>query len=42
MTDLDDPGSGMSVVHAPPNGIVLVKVLNATAFATRCQSLRLR
>lgn len=36
MTDLDDPGSGMSAVHAPPNGIVLVKVLGAKAFATRC------
>ncbi len=36
MTDLDEPGTGMSAVHAPPNGIVLVKVLNAKAFATRC------
>jgi RNAse (barnase) inhibitor barstar len=36
MTDLDDPSSGMSSVHAPPNGIVVVKVLNAKAFATRC------
>ena len=36
MTDLDDPGTGMSDVHAPPNGIVLLKVLNAKDFAQRC------
>jgi hypothetical protein len=36
MSDLDDPESGMSAVHAPPNGIVLVKVANARSFATRC------
>ena len=36
MTDLDDPESGMSAVHAPPNGIVLVKILHARAFASRC------
>jgi RNAse (barnase) inhibitor barstar len=39
MTDLDDPGSGMSEVHAPPNGIVLLKVLNAKDFAQRCPEL---
>lgn len=36
MRDLDDPGAGMSTVHAPPNGIVLIKVLNAEAFWIRC------
>jgi len=36
MTYLDDPGSGMSEVHAPSNGIVLVKVLNAKDFSERC------
>ena len=36
MTDLDDPGSGMSKVHAPPKGIVLLKVLNSRDFAKRC------
>ncbi|ESS72537.1 barstar [Methyloglobulus morosus KoM1] len=36
MTDLDDPSAGMSKVHSPPDGIVLVKVLNAKAFSKRC------
>ena len=36
MTDLDDPGAGMSEVHAPPNGVVLLKVLNARDFSKRC------
>jgi RNAse (barnase) inhibitor barstar len=36
MSALDDPKAGMSGVHAPPNGIVLVKVANARAFAARC------
>jgi len=36
MTSLDDPRSGMSAVHAPQDGIVLVKLLNAKAFASRC------
>ena len=36
MTSLDDPGAGMSKLHAPQNGIVLLKVLNAKAFAARC------
>jgi hypothetical protein len=36
MTSLDDPGAGMSRLHAPRNGIVLLKVLNAKAFAARC------
>src|SRR5690349_13412891 len=36
MTDLDDPGSGMSAVHAPRGGIALVTLLNAKAFASRC------
>ena len=39
MTDLDDPDSGMSEVHAPPNGIVLIKVVNAKNFAKRCPEL---
>lgn len=36
MTDLDDPGTGMTQVHAPPNGIVLIKLLNAKEFSKRC------
>jgi RNAse (barnase) inhibitor barstar len=36
MTDLDVPGAGMSKVHAPPKGIVLLKVLNSRDFAKRC------
>ena len=36
MTDLDDPGAGMSKVHAPTNGIVLLKIVNAKDFAKRC------
>jgi len=36
MTDLDDPRAGMTKVHAPPNGIILLKVMNAKDFATRC------
>ncbi len=36
MTDLDEPGLGMSKVHAPANGIVLIKVVNAKDFSTRC------
>ena len=36
MTDLDEPEAGMSKVHAPPNGILLLKVLNVRAFAERC------
>jgi RNAse (barnase) inhibitor barstar len=36
MSDLDTPDAGMSTVHAPPNGIVLVEILNAKAFSKRC------
>jgi RNAse (barnase) inhibitor barstar len=36
MTDLDDPGSGMSTIHAPPKGIVLLKLVNVKDFAKRC------
>lgn len=36
MTGLDDPESEMSAVHVPSNGIVLIKLVNAKAFASRC------
>jgi len=36
MTALDDPDAGMSKVHAPKGGIVLLKVVNAEDFAKRC------
>ena len=36
MTSLDDPGAGMSKLHAPQKGIVLLKVVNARDFAKRC------
>jgi hypothetical protein len=36
MTDLDDPDSGMSKIHAPPGGIVLLEVVNANEFVNRC------
>jgi len=39
MTDLDDPDSGMTKIHAPPNGILVLKVLNAKDLAKRCPEL---
>jgi hypothetical protein len=36
MSYLDEPESGMSAVHTPPNGIVLLKLLNAKEFSKRC------
>jgi RNAse (barnase) inhibitor barstar len=36
MTDLDNPSAGMSAVHAPSKGIVLLKLVNAKDFAKRC------
>jgi len=36
MTDLDEPGTGMTEVHTPPGGIVVVKILNAKGLSERC------
>jgi len=36
MGDLDDPGTGMSTVHAPPGGVVTLHLDGVNVFASRC------
>jgi hypothetical protein len=36
MTDLDDPGTGMTSVHAPPGGVVALQIDGAGEFMRRC------
>lgn len=36
MTDLDVPENGMTKVHAPPDGAVVLNLQHVTEFAERC------
>lgn len=36
MTSLDDPADGMTTVHAPPGGVVVLHVIHMKAFIERC------
>jgi hypothetical protein len=36
MTDLDDPGTGMTTVHAPPGGILVLQLEGVGDFMRRC------
>ncbi len=36
MTSLDEPADGMTAVHAPPGGVVVLELLNVGDFARRC------
>jgi hypothetical protein len=36
MTRLDDPADGMSSIHAPPGGVLVLQLENVDAFAARC------
>jgi len=39
MTSLDDPTAGMSKVHAPPGGVVVLKLDHAHDLAARCPEI---
>jgi hypothetical protein len=36
MTSLDDPGAGMTAVHAPPGGVLVLELEQVDDFAHRC------
>jgi hypothetical protein len=39
MTFLDDPGAGMSSIHAPPGGALVLQLEDVDSFAARCPEL---
>lgn len=39
MTYLDDPDAGMTRVHAPPGGVVVLQLEDVASFARRCPEL---
>ena len=41
MSDLDDPGAGMTTVHAPPGGVVVLQIDRAADLGRRCPELYL-
>lgn len=36
LTSLDDPEDGMTTIHAPPNGCVVLVLRNVKSFTERC------
>ena len=36
LMSMDDPGDGMTTVHAPPNGCVVLQLDNVKSFSNRC------
>jgi hypothetical protein len=36
LTSLDDPADGMTAVHAPPGGVLVLEVAGVDGFARRC------
>ena len=36
LTSLDDPEAGMTAVHAPPGGVLVLELEHVTEFAGRC------
>jgi Barstar, RNAse (barnase) inhibitor len=39
MTSLDDPSAGMTTVHAPQGGVLVLQLDDVDAFARRCPKL---
>ena len=39
MTSLDDPADGLTRVHAPAGGVLVLCLTDATAFAARCPAI---
>jgi hypothetical protein len=39
MTDLDEPEHGLTEVHAPRDGIVVISLTDATGLAARCPEI---
>jgi hypothetical protein len=39
MTSLDEPGDGMTSVHAPKGGVLVLSLSDATEFAARCPDI---
>jgi hypothetical protein len=39
MTSLDEPSDGMTAVHAPPGGVLVLALSDATDFAARCPDI---
>lgn len=39
MTDLDDPGAGMTSIHPPPRGVLTIELEHAGDFARRSPEL---
>ncbi|MCP4168447.1 MAG: barstar family protein [Chloroflexi bacterium] len=39
MTSLDDPADGMTAEHAPPGGILVLKLSDASDLASRCPEI---
>ena len=39
MTSLDEPGEGMTTVHAPPGGVVVIELEQVDTFAVRFPEL---
>ena len=39
MSSLDDPDAGMTTVHAPPGGVVVLSLEGMTEFAGRCPEI---
>jgi hypothetical protein len=39
MTSADEPGDGMSTVHAPPDGVLVISLLHAKAFKKKYSEL---
>ncbi len=39
MTSIDEPADGLTSVHAPPGGFLVLQLENVTGFAARCPDL---
>lgn len=39
MTSVDDPGDGLTQVHAPQGGVLVLSLSDATDFAARCPEI---
>lgn len=39
MTSLDEPADGMTQVHAPKGGVLVLSISDATDFAARCPEI---
>jgi hypothetical protein len=39
MTSVDEPGDGLTKIHAPPGGVLVLSISDATEFAARCPAI---